>query len=859
MGRKRGSPFKQLADNAAILGVGLPHYVLHKSASDAIRPKAAFEKGWNKNPKTPEEAEAHVAAGELAGVIPGSIGLVVVDVDHGEQAAVDAVIHLLGAPLVVIPSGRRGRFHLYYRRPDRGKKITHYEWEIANVGSGEVLADTRSAILYGPDTLVAAMSRYPEALPVDLGPLPKKPKGQGEGGADGRNNRLNRRAFLAARRNDSEGVAAAAAAAAAEGLPMDEVERTTASAVVAAETHGDDLGADTTGPWARTACADAIRFLRHKTEDLLCVRSQDGNYTVLVDNGHGVWQPGVAQVDTWILEAARAWGAQALSEQVDDSTAKAVVKHARTLAKPAGTRDARASVGQAIGMLREDLPPGLTLCAYEELDRDLTCLGAPNGVIDLNTGQLLGRADSRARLVSRRVPDEFIPTARHEAIDLLLNHLTKDERRYILDALGYALRGQAGRLYALTGRTQSGKSSLLVAVQACLGDVKALGYHTALADAALLQDRHTSKNAHTSHSVDLPDARIASRSELPKAGKIDVGWVKNALGGENEATREVGEKKKPARPFIATFFLALNPPDVARLDLRDEAFADRVRILRYPALPNKKGTEYRNLLRTDKERRQAMLALLVAAARENPVVPADIPSVRAAVDERRAESLGELGQWLTDTLVITGDAGDRLPVDALWAAALTEFDRPEDADRVVGRTRRELVALAHELTNGLLPTARMGKFDGRKCRYWSGVALVKVDGCAECGGPKTGEEWGPGHLCGNCLIPSSSFLLSTDPLFTLQDVLTATPTPALEVFVGTGMAILERRRIDPEGRHDRLDQTEFPFQGLNYLAKKARKLPSHEERMAALDALLQMIQMDDKRTEREGGGIEWRK
>ena len=147
------------------------HLVLHGKED-----KKAFQTGWQKKGRSVEEAVAHLDKGGLLGHIPGRLGLLVVDVDfktHGEPTEV--VTDALGEPLLSIRSKTPGNFHLYYKHPG-GRKRRVYQWL-----GGEVLADTRSAILYGDaaDLLAASLPRIDETTPPMLELLPKKPPRRG--------------------------------------------------------------------------------------------------------------------------------------------------------------------------------------------------------------------------------------------------------------------------------------------------------------------------------------------------------------------------------------------------------------------------------------------------------------------------------------------------------------------------------------------------------------------------------------------------------------------------------------------------------------------------------------------------------
>ena len=615
----------------------------------------------------------------------------------------------------------------------------------------------------------------------------------------------------------------------------------------------DDLEAEDLTPWAMTPVADAIRLLRHKPDLLLCVRHQTaGDYSVLVDNGFGVWLRDDARLVGLIVESARAWAQQAFTVDYGKA-ARDAIAHARSLAKPAGWTDCLKSVGGALALLKTDVPQELTRCKEQELDHDLSCMGTPTGVLNLNTGQLLSRDAGRARLITRSVPDSYNPEAKTEEVDALLKHLPEKEHEYIVAALGHALRGIPGRRwYAITGVGGEGKSTLLLAVGAALGTVKSGGYHAPLSQNALVQERWHSKNSHTASLMDLPLGRIATKSEFPDKARPDTGLIRDITGGDLLGTRDVREKAQPEQAASCTIFWAMNEDVADRLDTKDKAFYDRTRILPYPKLGKlAKGSDYMQRLQKNPENRQAMFALLVKAARDNPHPPEDTLTVKEARAERRSQSVGSLGEWLVATLQVTGKASDRLSTDSLWDAALSEFDLPSDAERVDGRNRRELSALARELCAGL-PTARQGTIDGKNRRYWEGVKLwdasegedpgrrsVECDG-GDCPGYARRTE---GKL--RCPYCQNDFIAgktlgggATVTALDLPRVIPALANASLEELTDLDAAtrlVLERRRQDPDRRQRRLtDDPTFVFHDLTELVRAAE---TPEELQTILDRI----------------------
>ena len=567
-------------------------------------------------------------------------------------------------------------------------------------------------------------------------------------------------------------------------------------------------------PWAMTPDADIMRTIRRYSAELMVVMPDDGSpsYLRAVSTG-GVWARCDDEIDRLITATAIEWAKDALdapaSAGTDPRLSGAVAAYAKRMQSQDGRNRAQASVGPVYRewLDRGTVPGDLTACYLSKMDIEGRYLGAQNGVVDLNTGQLItGKAASR-KLVTRRVPDDYDPQASHPVVDGLLNHLGEEERGYLLAALGFALRGNpARRFYVLAGERNGGKSTVLAAVSACLGDVRAGGYGLALAGDALVSDRTQHSSGHQSAYFGIQDARIAVISEMPDGrSRFNNGLFRTMTGGDPMNVRDVREKAGPMRPARGTVFIALNPGDVERLDLTDAALKDRARILPYPPLP----TDQRNpavlqAVRENPAVRQAMLAVLVRAASAfagDPYPPKDIPSVWEAVEERLAASIGEVGQWLLENVKVTGRGDHRLTTDALIASLAAEYS-PDERERYAGRSRREVLALAREVVPGF-PAAKV--IDKRRC--YPGVRLATAEEL-QAHFEQLDEDWGPDRCIrcgsdndGNPLVDVKWCMkckLDMDESRRVAMGRTGSVSPAIERIAGDGVAVLDADDVDPE-------------------------------------------------------------
>ena len=127
--------------------------------------KAPLHLGWKEKPAGIDDVLEHHARGGLIGLIPESIGLVVVDVDQGEP---DAVVEFVGEPIARHPSGTPGREHLWYV----GDGVRGGPWEHGDC-KGDILAGQSAAILWDPSTVAGA--HVNGHAPLDVSRLRAKP------------------------------------------------------------------------------------------------------------------------------------------------------------------------------------------------------------------------------------------------------------------------------------------------------------------------------------------------------------------------------------------------------------------------------------------------------------------------------------------------------------------------------------------------------------------------------------------------------------------------------------------------------------------------------------------------------------
>ena len=509
-----------------------------------------------------------------------------------------------------------------------------------------------------------------------------------------------------------------------------------------------------------SAEGDARRLIQAHGSRLLIVKEniKDLEEVYVLDTDTGIWECSAAAFQTLHYQTAKEAARLSLEKHMAGDNRSAaenaeMVRWVKRTHSAVGAEACRQTFRSAFnGLVNDRQEPtigGGGVVTLLELDLDGRYLGTATGVVDLDTGELLTPDVGARHLVTRSTGVEYKPEATDSAIDALLAHLEAEDRDYLLDAAAYSLRGNpAGRWYVLSGPPRSGKTTFLRAVGAALGNASTGGYAFGMAEGALLSDRNASANAHTDHLKHFPVGRFASASELPTNGaRFNDGMLKKLTGNEPVEVRAAHQSAGASRSARATIFQAVNPKDLERLSLLDSGLHERTAILKWPS-PSWYGKPDVDRVETVTRpaAAEAMLAILIARARDLKAPPPAPASVASATEDRRRESLGELGQWLSERVVITGGR-DYVRPDALWDTAVAELG---GKDEKIGRfDRRGMMGLLREVLPGL-PAQKLQRIDGKRHYVYSGVKLLSADevkggekSCPGCGSTEPHGETNP--------------------------------------------------------------------------------------------------------------------
>lgn len=434
------------------------------------------------------------------------------------------------------------------------------------------------------------------------------------------------------------------------------------------------------------AQGDVERLFDAHTSELLVVQHpREREFArLLIRSASGVWREGRDTLKAWHDELGMALFHE--PPVLDDAglTPRAVQSHVRRSRTRTGFEEMLANVGpvyvtmQRLGVL----PDGLWHCFSTELDADFRFLGAPNGVIDLKTGALLTGDDAARQLVTREVAVAFDPDAPTDAPDAVFGHLSVEDREWFLDSVGFALQGHPSRrINIIEGPKGGGKTTALNAITECLGE-----YAGQTGANTLLKERFVpNANSHTEHLRPFTESRIVTCEELDANGRPNEAFLKTISGGGKMNFRGIHDRTdRDIRSISGTLFVAVNEGAMKGFQTLDAALGDRLLILPYPELdipPEERDALFVERVQSP-EMQTSMLAEMVRRSVqcwEKP--PRAIQSVRERARKRLEESLGVIGTWIRNNIIVTLSDNDRIQPDDLWETLA--HDIPPDKNGLI--------------------------------------------------------------------------------------------------------------------------------------------------------------------------------
>lgn len=252
--------------------------------------------------------------------------------------------------------------------------------------------------------------------------------------------------------------------------------------------------------------------------------------------------------------------------------------------------------------------------APDQFDTRRDLLNVRNGVVDLRDGTL-GDHDP-ALMISKLADVDYVAQAAHPDFDQMLDALPPEVRDYAQRWAGYCTTGETSEdvVMILDGAGANGKSTFLVAMQSALGEY-----------AGPIDVRCVMKSEHEDHRTiyaSLHGRRLATISELPEGGRLNVEKVKAISGGDTMVARRVYQDDFTWSPTHKLAFATNHRPVVGAADA---GIWRRLKLLGFPyryvepdsARPGDRIRDNRLRARLEQpEQRTAMLAWLVAGAVE---------------------------------------------------------------------------------------------------------------------------------------------------------------------------------------------------------------------------------------------------
>lgn len=558
--------------------------------------KRPLRNAWQAFPEPWEAVAAHLEAGGLVGLMPGSIGLLCMDADlpsgWKKLLAVGAdlsaliepyiaqsrarIIETLGQPLYEYRT-RSGGAHLFFAMPGERFPYAKAKWRIGQF-EGDVIADSGFAILWPGRSAIDALAAidFTRYGPIDLNrveALKQEWKNHSDAnsqpGATGwepgnRNNRAFQEAKDAGKANDTEAYQAVFDKAHESGLVSEDgIEAVTATLesgwragareaesiragfdILPEAPAGNESveyrapGQDRFAESWRIKCGADFRFTRNDHKAVRQFIAGDG------------WRAGELAIAAALDTMRGRIRAMTLG---DDSKASRWLTESHI----------KASVRLAASM------PGMILEAHR-WDADPDLAGIPGGrTVDLRSGAVL-EAD-RDRFMVRRMG---AAPARVPAplFDSLLQMVTAGEEAFLraLRAVaGSAATGRAVKAFILLlGGADTGKTQFALTVQFALKDY-AQGMR-----ADTLAGRG---NQHPTDIAAVEGARGIFASEF-KGGTWSIDRLKSLTGGDMITAHKMHQDERTFAPSH-TLIAYLNPADLPSSAKLDDAMKTRFRVL----------------------------------------------------------------------------------------------------------------------------------------------------------------------------------------------------------------------------------------------------------------------------------------
>lgn len=317
----------------------------------------------------------------------------------------------------------------------------------------------------------------------------------------------------------------------------------------------------------------------------------------------------------------------------------------------------------------------------DDLDTDPLALNVNNGRLCLRTGEL--RPHEPSDLITRLAPVDYDPEAQCPRFLRFLEDVQPDPsvRAYLQCAIGYSLTGLTTEqvFFLCVGHGQNGKTTLLEAIRAVLGDYPA----TSSFDTFLERTSETVRN----DLAKLAGVRVVTAVEADAGKRLAESFVKQVTGGDRIQARFLFREFFEFTPVFKLWLAANHKPIIKGAD---NGIWRRIRVIPFDhQVPD--GRLDRDLPEKLRAEAPGILAWAVEGAKRylaDKRLP-DCPIVAEASSGYRRE-MDVFGTFLEDRFMIEAhgsvSAGTLYQTYAEWVRDNGEVQLPQN---VVGRMLKE--------------------------------------------------------------------------------------------------------------------------------------------------------------------------
>lgn len=404
---------------------------------------------------------------------------------------------------------------------------------------------------------------------------------------------------------------------------------------------------------------------------------------------------------------------QELLEKLSKSLEKAETNQERLAKWFAESQNVRA-INAMINLARSDSRIQVNL---EEFDADPDFLNCQNGVLHLPSGKL--HDHNPCYMLTKMVPCSYTPGARDAKFDALLEHVGQDGPEmaaFIQRAFGYSISGSNTEelSFFAIGPTQTGKTTLLEAVGATLGD-----YAIAI-DSDSLMHVAGPRRGPSDDIARMAGHRFIYASETEEDRKLAVALFKKLFGGDQVPARAMYGK---TFQFLPNFNMWLAFNERPQVKAADDAMWRRIVEVPFTHEVKVKNKKLKTYFRNPRNAGSAILAWLVAGYQDwlkhglNPPERVD----KATADYRASQDT--FTRWLKDCAELDPDAWSR------------SYDDPNDRSLIGIYTNYARWCDENGVIHALLPKQFWPCLRARKCmprqnrvgkreRGWQGIRLL---------------------------------------------------------------------------------------------------------------------------------------